>query len=103
MREFLTSGLTLEPSTENLDLVAGYYIAAHDWHAWKKEELLTDVGFAGCLENELSPRTLAVMHSAEDWYTEAYQIGYGFGLAHALLSSPDIQMVEQLVSTKPQT
>lgn len=95
MRAFLASGARLDCSSTSLDFLAGYHIASQDWHAWKKDELLTDVGFAECLANELSPETQATMQSTEPWYTEPYQIGYAFGLVHGLLSSLTIQVIER--------
>jgi len=95
VRAFLASGLLMECYTGNLDVLAGYYIAAHDWQIWRKDDLLTDVEFANLLATELSPGTLATMHAAESWYTEAYQIGYAFGLVRALLISPDVQIEER--------
>lgn len=95
IRAFLASGLLLECYTGNLDVLAGYHIAAHDWQMWRREDLLTDVAFANLLATELSPGTLATMHAAESWFTKAYQIGYAFGLVRALLISPNIQIEER--------
>lgn len=93
MRSFLGSGLQLDCSAD-ADFSSGYHIATQDWHIWRKNELLKDAEFAKLLEAELSLDTLAMMHETETWYTEAYQIGYAFGLVHALLISSDIQIKE---------
>jgi hypothetical protein len=94
VRAFLASGHAPEFYSESTDFLVSYHLASQDWRAWPKDELLTDIGFAAGLENEISPQTLATMQRAEPWYTRAYQIGYAFGLARDLLSSPDIQMIE---------
>src|SRR5579885_3295531 len=90
MRALLATGILLECATGMLDALAGYHIAAHDWQCLTKDDLLTDTQFAEFLETELAPGLLAAMHAAEPWYTEAYQIGYAFGLVRALLISPGL-------------
>ncbi|HEU5376423.1 MAG TPA: hypothetical protein VFV38_13345 [Ktedonobacteraceae bacterium] len=85
IQALLATGILVECVTGNLDVLAGYHIAAHDWQRFRKDDLLTDTEFGDFLAIELAPSMLAAMHAVEPWYTEAYQIGYAFGLVRALL------------------
>jgi hypothetical protein len=89
MQAFLVSHRTGAVGTyaTTLDFQAGYHLAVQDWVSWREEELCTDVAFVEMLAHELSPAVLASMSQTYPWYSPEYQVGYGFGLVRALLTT----------------
>ncbi len=68
-------------------VLVGYQDAGRDWPAPPQDDLMTDLAFADLLAAVLSSETSATIPTTKHRHTEAYRLGYAFGLARALLVS----------------
>jgi hypothetical protein len=79
---------------EQGEFATGYLAGVQGWPDWQKSDLLTDTDFTDFLVTELSDSLQAAMSQSEPYYTRTFQIGFAFGVVHALLADPSMTIVQ---------